>query len=270
MPQELINPNNVPVTYSLSGADTTYVSIDASTGAITLNENTPLGQNVVFRVVATSSETELYKQKSVYYDVNLYCEKPSAPISWPAATKNLDISSYSDLPYIYTPQALNNPRNLSITYSVDSSQVGINQNTGEITIPSGFPTGQKVTVNVGAQSQATAEFKSTYVSYKLNITVTQSVPDLYFSPESTTMSISYDNDLPVTLDFSQYLVNPGNVWVMYSLPNQQWWSYDWNAGTVTLDENKVAKGITYDVRVLAIEQQEPYRKPSFTMTLNVI
>ena len=363
MPQELTNPNNVPVTYSLSGADTTYVSIDASTGAITLNENTPLGQEIVFRVVATSSETTLYNQKSVYYDVNLYYEKSAAPISWPYPSMNISIgSSYpykrapqtlnnqenvpvtysvheedatnfsfnttngeitlnrntqilrsdgiritatssetplytqtsvtynlkasgakkesidwpkstynlglssADLPYTGSPLTIDNPDNVPVTYSLSgagSTNLSINETTGDITIPSGFPIEQCVKVNVKAEAPLTVGYKKTSVYYGLTI-----CPELYFYTESITRDVSYD-ELPVTFDFSQYLANPADIYVQYTLPNQSSWPLDRYTGILTLTKDNVTKGSTYNVMVRVAEQQLPYRHPSLTMTLNI-
>lgn len=267
VPQALTNPNNVPVTYSLSGADTTYVSIDASTGAITLNENTPLGQEIVFRVVATSSETPLYNQKSVYYIVQVYCEKPVARIGWTSATKSLNLNA-SGLPYTGTPQSLENPDSVPVTYSLsgtDTTNLSINQSTGEITIPSTFTTNQSVTVNVVAQSQETAEYKSTSAYYALTIYVTKQLEDpqiRYRKVDRKYVDTQY-SALPYTT-IPQELTNPNNVPVTYSLSgaDETYVSIDSSTGAITLNKNTPIRSAESFRVVATSSQTEQYKQKS--------
>lgn len=211
----LLNPGSQIITYSSS--NTTVASID-SLGAVTLvNEG-------VATMTATAAETATHAAGSASYA--LVVSRPesslkSADLSWSAANYTATMASENAFP------TLNNPNNLTVSYSSSNTAVAAIASDGTITL-----TGEGTTAIV-VSSAETESFAAGSASYTLK--VVKADVTLSWSASSFTASLDESNDYP-TLSISP---SGAGISVAYASSNTSVATIDAN-GAITL----VAAGST--------------------------
>ncbi len=198
----LSNEHRVSVSYSSSEPSVATVDED---GAVTLIS---AGTTII---VATSWETEVYSECSVYYTLTVV--RSGNGLAWSADEASVTIGGEYSLP------TLSNPNNLDITYSSSDEGVATIDASGTVTIVAGG------TAVISATSAETNVYEAGTVSYTL--TVGKSSEGISWSAATCSVTMgSSSNSYPT-------LVNPAGRAVTYSSSDTSVATIDSN-GSVTL------------------------------------
>ena len=121
----LINPYSVPVTYTTTEAE--YVSVNPTTGVVTLLINPSVKQEV--NIYATFAGNEFYLPKQVRYTLNVYPRRSTATLVWNKSSFIATIGETNVFPEII------NPDNLTLNYySSDDTKATVNLLNGNVTL----------------------------------------------------------------------------------------------------------------------------------------
>lgn len=190
----LTNDESLTVTYASS--ETTVATINASTGAITIQG--VVGTTTISAEFAGNAN---YKPTTVSYTLTVNDNRSAAPISWSDTDGAAEIT---DTEIVYVLPTLNNTESLDVTYASSDETVATIGTDGTVTALKAGTT----TISATYSATTSSTYKSNTVEYELEVTDSRTPTTHYYVKVTSTSDIT-DGDYLIVYETGNVAFNGG-------------------------------------------------------------